>query len=161
MAFVDGRLYVAGLSNEEFSSKLRSVPYPFATVDNGTSVEIYHGNHGQFETRSPVYTFVPYKVNGETNLIAGYLCTPLVKFPVNSLKPGAKVMGTTIAELGNRNRPLDMILYKKDGKEFLLMSNNSRGVMKIPTASFGDAEGITAHVDRRKGRHQLRDRSRR
>ena len=59
MAFVDGRLYVAGLSNEEFSSKLRSVSYPFNTVDNGASVEIFHGNHGQFETRSPVYTFVP------------------------------------------------------------------------------------------------------
>ena len=41
MAFVDGKLYVAGLSNEEFSSKLRSVPYPFSTVDGGTSVEIY------------------------------------------------------------------------------------------------------------------------
>ena len=48
-------------------------------------------------------------------------------------------MGTTIAELGNRNRPLDMIVYKKDGKEFLLMSNNSRGVMKIPTDGFADA----------------------
>ena len=146
MAFVDGRLYVAGLSNEEFSSKLRSVSYPFSTVDNGTSVEIFHGNHGQFETRSPVYTFVPYKVKGETNLIAGYLCTPLVKFPVSGLKPGAKVMGTTIAELGNRNRPLDMIVYKKDGKEFLLMSNNSRGVMKIPTEGFATAEGIVKPV---------------
>jgi hypothetical protein len=146
MAFVDGRLYVAGLSNEEFSSKLRSVPYPFTTVDRGASVEIYHGNHGAFETRSPVYTFVPYKVNGETNLIAGYLCTPLVKFPVISLQPGAKVLGTTIAELGNRNRPLDMIVYKKDGKEFLLMSNNSRGVMKIPTAGFGGARKIEAPV---------------
>jgi hypothetical protein len=151
MAFVDGRLYVAGLSNEEFSSKLRSVPYPFANVDNGTSVEIYHGNHGQFETRSPVYTFVPYKVNGETNLIAGYLCTPLVKFPVNSLSPGAKVLGTTIAELGNRNRPLDMILYKKNGQEFLLMSNNSRGVMKIPTSGFATAEKITTRVDTETG----------
>ena len=146
MAFVDGRLYVAGLSNEEFSSKLRSVSYPFSTIDGGTSVEIYHGNHGQFETRSPVYTFVPYKVKGETNLIAGYLCTPLVKFPVSGLKPGAKVMGTTIAELGNRNRPLDMIVYKKDGKEFILMSNNSRGVMKIPTDGFATADGITKPV---------------
>ena len=60
MAFIDGRLYVAGLSNEEFASKLRSMPYPFASVDHGTSVEIFHGTHGQFETRSPVYTFVPY-----------------------------------------------------------------------------------------------------
>lgn len=146
MAFVDGRLYVAGLSNEEFSSKLRSVSYPFSTVDSGASVEIYHGNHGQFETRSPVYTFVPYKVKGETNLIAGYLCTPLVKFPVTGLKPGAKVMGTTIAELGNRNRPLDMIVYRKDGKEFILMSNNSRGVMKISTDGFASAQSITKPV---------------
>ena len=46
-----------------------------------------------------------------------------MKFPVSSLKPGAKVMGTTIAELGNRNRPLDMIVYKKDGKDYLLMAN--------------------------------------
>jgi hypothetical protein len=151
MAFVDGRLFVAGLSNEEFSSKLRSVSYPFATVDRGASVEIYHGSHGQFETRSPVYTFVPYKVNGETNLIAGYLCTPLVKFPVSGLQPGAKVMGTTIAELGNRNRPLDMILYKKNGKEFLLMSNNSRGVMKIPTDNFGGAKGITQPISDKAG----------
>jgi len=147
MAFIDGKLYVAGLSNEEFSSKLRSVAYPFSTADNGTSVEIYHGNHGAFETRSPVYTFVPYKLNGETNLIAGYLCTPLVKFPVSNLQPGAKVLGTTIAELGNRNRPLDMIVYRKNGGEFLLMSNNSRGVMKIPTTGFDKAEKITARVD--------------
>jgi hypothetical protein len=28
MAFSDGRLYIAGLSNEEFASKLRSVKYP-------------------------------------------------------------------------------------------------------------------------------------
>ena len=62
MAFVDGKLVVAGLSNEEFASKLRTVPYPFAAVDAGTSVEIYHGNHGQFETRSPVISFVPYKI---------------------------------------------------------------------------------------------------
>jgi hypothetical protein len=26
------------------------------------------------------------------------------------------VMGTTIAELGNRNRPLDMIVYQKNGR---------------------------------------------
>jgi hypothetical protein len=147
MAFVDGKLLVAGLSNEEFSSKLRSVSYPFGAVDNGTSVEIYHGNHGALETRSPVYTFVPYKIDNTQHLIAGYLCTPLVKFPLASLKPGAKVTGTTIAELGNRNRPLDMIVYKKGGQDYLLMANNSRGVMKIATASFAAAQGITARVE--------------
>jgi hypothetical protein len=146
MAFVDGSLIVAGLSNEEFASKLRSVPYPFKSVDSGTSVEIFHGNHGRLETRSPVYTFIPYTINNKRHLIASYTCTPLVRFPLESLNAGSKVVGTTIAELGNRNRPLDMILYKKDGREFLLMSNNSRGVMKIPTEGFGTAPAITEPV---------------
>jgi hypothetical protein len=145
MAFVDGKLIVAGLSNEEFASKLRSVPYPFAAADAGTSVEIFHGNHGRLETRSPVYTFIPYTINNKRHVIASYTCTPLVRFPLESLT-GSKVVGTTIAELGNRNRPLDMILYTKGGREFLLMSNNSRGVMKIPTEGFGTAAAITEPV---------------
>jgi hypothetical protein len=151
MAFADGRLYVAGLSNEEFSSKLRSVAYPFASADAGTSVEIFHGNHGQFETRSPVFAFVPYTIGKTPHLVAAYLCTPLVKFPVESLKPGAKVVGTTIAELGNRNRPIDMVVYKKDGREYLLMSNTSRGVMKIPTEGFASASPITQPVSTETG----------
>ncbi len=146
MAFVDGRLYIAGLSNEEFSSTLRSVAYPFNNIDDGTSVEIWHAAHGRFETHSPVYTFVPYDIAGEPHLIAGYLCTPLVKFPLRDLKPGSKVMGTTIAELGNRNRPLDMVVYQKDGQDYLLMSNTSRGVMRIPTADFGKQAGLTDPV---------------
>ena len=146
MTFVDGKLIVAGLSNEEFSSKLRTIAYPFASVEAGTSVEIYHGNHGQLETRSPVYAFVPYNVAGTPHLIAGYLCTPLVKFPVASLGNSQKVVGTTIAELGAGNRPLDMIVYKKDGNEFLLMSNTNRGVMKIPTDGFATAAPITTRI---------------
>jgi hypothetical protein len=146
MALVDGKLWVAGLSNEEFASKLRAIPYPFNQVDNGTSVEIYHGNHAAVETRSPVYTFVPYVLNGQQNLIAGYLCTPLVKFEVAGLRPGQKIRGTTIAELGAGNRPIDMLVYKKDGQDFLLMSNTNRGVMKIPTRDFAAAAPITAPV---------------
>ena len=146
MAFADGRLWVAGLSNEEFASKLRAIPYPFATVDRGVSVEIYHGNHRAVETRSPVNAFVPYTLNNQQHLIAGYTCTPLVKFPISDLKPGDKVRGTTIAEFGAGNRVLDMIVYSKGEQEFLLTANNSRGVMKIPTNTFASATPITAPV---------------
>ena len=55
------RLFIAGLSNEEFASKLRSIEFPFKSADTSTSVEIYHGAHGAFETRSPVRTFVPFR----------------------------------------------------------------------------------------------------
>jgi hypothetical protein len=146
LAYVDGRVFVAGLSNEEFASKLRSIPFPFQQVDKGTSVEIYHGAHGRFETHSPVRTFVPFKIGGDPHLLAAYTCTPLVKFPVADLKPGSKLQGTTVAELGNRNRPLDMVVYKKDGKVFLLLANNSRGVMKITTDGIDKADAITDPV---------------
>ncbi|MBI4264684.1 MAG: hypothetical protein HY657_09930 [Acidobacteria bacterium] len=151
MAFADGRLWVAGLSNEEFASNLRAIPYPFASVDTGTSVEIYHGNHRQLETRSPVNAFVPYMLNNQPHLIAGYTCTPLVKFPIASLRPGDKVRGTTIAEFGAGNRVLDMIVYRKGGQEFLLTANNSRGVMKIPTSTFASATPITTPVETETG----------
>lgn len=151
IAYADGRVLVAGLSNEEFASTLRAIPFPFTTVDRGTSVEIYHGAHGAFETRSPVRTFVSYKVGQESQLLAAYTCTPLVQFALSDLKPGAKIMGKTIAEFGNGNRPLDMIVYQKDGKDYLLLANSSRGVMKVAADQIGAATAITEKVSDTKG----------
>jgi hypothetical protein len=151
IAFFQDRVLIAGLSNEEFASTLRAIPFPFKTVANGTSVEIYHGSHGRFETRSPVRTFVPFNVGNEPCLLAAYTCTPLVQFPITELKPGAKIKGKTIAELGNRNRPLDMIVYQKDGRDFLLLANSSRGIMKINTDQIEKAESIAAPVPEKRG----------
>jgi hypothetical protein len=146
LAFVDGRVYVAGLSNEEFSSRLLSIPYPFESVDKGTSIEIYHGAHGRYETNSPIRTFAPYKINGEPYLMAAYTCTPLVKVPVAALKPGSKFKGTTVAELGNRNQPLDMVVYQKGGKDYILMANSTRGMMKISTEGVAEAASISERI---------------
>ena len=151
IGFLEDRVLVAGLSNEEFSSTLRAIPYPFKTVEGGTSVEIYHGAHGKFETKSPVRTFVPFMVGKEPELLAAYTCTPLVRFPISALKPGAKIRGKTIAELGNRNRPLDMIVYNKDGKDWLLLANSARGIMKINTDGIEAAGPIEERVEGTKG----------
>ncbi|MGE0757051.1 MAG: hypothetical protein AB7O38_08525 [Pirellulaceae bacterium] len=147
IAYVDGQVFIAGLSNEEFASNLRSIPFPFQKVDSGASVEIYHGAHGAYETRSPVRTFAPFTIKGEAHLLAAYTCTPLVKFRVAELKSGQKVKGTTIAELGNRNNPLDMIVYQKDGKDYLLIANTARGVMKVSTDNAADQTPITERVN--------------
>ncbi len=146
LAYLDGKVLVAGLSNEEFASKLRSIPFPFDKADAGTSVEIYHGAHGAFETRSPVRTFAAFNIKNEPHLLAAYTCTPLVKFPLSQLEPGKKVKGVTVAELGNRNRPLDMVVYKKDGKNFLLLANSARGVMKISTEDLERETGIEERI---------------
>jgi hypothetical protein len=146
LAYAEGKVYVSGLAAGPSPSSVHQIPFPFSDGINGTSVEIYHAAHGKSEDYAAIRTFVPMNINGEPSLLAGFVCTPLVKFPVDSLKPGAKTKGTTVAELGNRNRPLDMITYQKDGKTFLLMANSARGVMKISTENIAKNEGLTAPV---------------
>ena len=41
IGYIKGTVYVAGLSNEEFASKLRAIPFPFKDADKGASIEIY------------------------------------------------------------------------------------------------------------------------
>jgi hypothetical protein len=151
VGYVDGKVIVAGLSNEEFASKLRVIPFPFKETDKGASVEIYHGSHGALETKSPVRTFTFYDIGGEPSVLAAYTCTPLVKFPLSQLKAGEKIKGTTIAELGNQNVPLDMFVYQKDGKDFILMANSKRGVMKITTENIDKVDAITKPVSKTAG----------
>lgn len=146
VAYAEGKVYVSGLAAGPSPSSVHQIPFPFADGPNGTSVEIYHAAHGRSEDYAAIRTFVPININGEASLLAGFVCTPLVKFPIDTLKPGAKTKGTTVAELGNRNKPLDMITYQKDGKTFLLMSNSARGVMKISTENITKNEGLTTPV---------------
>jgi len=142
MAFVDGNVMVAGMSNEEWSSALRSIPYPFKNANKGTQLQIWHSSHGRYETQSPVRTFVPYTIDNKQYVLAAYTCTPLVKIPVSDLKAGAQVKGVTIADLGAGNQPLDMVPYAKDGHQFILIANSSFGVVKLHADNLGQYKPI-------------------
>jgi hypothetical protein len=146
LAFVDDRVYISGVAEGETASTIRVVEFPFTTADTATGIEIYHGAHGKYETGAPVRTFTPFMFGGEPHLLAAYTCTPLVKLPISDLQGKKQVRGTTVAELGNRNQPLDIIAYKKDGKDYLLLANSARGVMKISTDDLGEQKGITERV---------------
>jgi hypothetical protein len=149
LKYADGRVWASGLSNEEFASRLWSISYPFTQADRGLSLEIYHGNHRRLETRAPMYAFVPYSIDKQPYLIGSYLCTPFVKFSIAALQQPSVLphRGTTIGEFGAGNRPIDMIVYTKAGKDFILMSNTNLGVMKIPTEGFGSAAPINHPVN--------------
>jgi hypothetical protein len=147
LAWYEGKVLVSGLSAADAPSTIRELNFPFADADSGTSVEIFHAAHGRDENYAAVRTFVPLLIDGEPNLLAAYVCTPLVKFPLKELEKTSETFkGTTVAELGNRNRPLDMFTYKKDGKEYLLLSNSARGVMKITTDGLSGNSGLTEPV---------------
>lgn len=147
LGFADGKVLISGLSSEEWASTLRTVPFPFDDKAAGAGIEIFHGAHGKFETRAPVRTFTVYEISSQPHVLAAYTCTPLVKFPLEQLKAGAKVRGTTVAELGNRNRPIDMVVYQKGGKDYVLIANSARGVMKVSTDGIDKKEGITEKVN--------------
>jgi len=85
-------------------------------------------------------------IAGEASIVASFTCTPLVVIPVKRIEPKAHIKGTTIAELGNRNKPLDMIEYEKDGGRFILMANSARGIMKVDTKGIDSAEPLTEPV---------------
>lgn len=131
MVFFDNKLYVAGLSNEEFSSTMRVYPFPFNGSGTGTTLEIYHGAHGKYETDSPIRSFLPYRIGGKDYLLASYLCTPVVLFPLDSLKDKTHVKGTTIAELGFGNYPVDMVAFRGKGTDYVMIVNSTRGLMWV------------------------------
>jgi hypothetical protein len=137
-----GQVIVAGLSNEDFSSTLRVVPYPFSKADRGASIEIYHTSQFTYETNSPVRTMVPYTRGGERYLLAAYTCTPLVKLRMADLKDGAHIRGKTLAELGRHSSPIDMILYRSRGQDYLLVANTLHGVIRLSLNGFDDFEAV-------------------
>ena len=141
LGYDNGKLLVSGLSNKEFSSSFKSIPYPFTSKQDETSLEIYHASHGRFETTSPIRTFTTASVNGKKYLVASYTCTPLVLFPMEDLKPGAHVKGRTVAEMGSGNSPMDMISYSRGSESFLLMANTKYPVAKVDYKTIAAFEG--------------------
>lgn len=146
LAYIEGKLIVSGLSSASAPAAVREMDFPFTNKTFAANLEHYHAAHGRDENYAPARTFVPFIIDGKPELLAGFTCTPLVRFPLEGVRKGEKVRGTTVAELGNRNQPIDMITYKKGAKSYLLMSNSARGVMKIPTEGIEKQESLKEPV---------------
>ena len=154
LEYIDGELFIAGLSNEEFASVLRRTPFPFRGETATTGLEIYHGAHGAYETFAPIFSFIPQKIGGKQHLLAGYLCTPLVTFPLDDVRTHQRLRGKTIAELGWGNIPTDMVPFRQGGEDWVLIANRSRGTMKLRLKDIEAAQrggGITTEVGPRVG----------
>jgi hypothetical protein len=131
MSYANGKVLVSGLSNQEFSSTFRTIPFPFVSKQDQASLEIYHAAHGRYETYAPIKTFTTTTLNGKGYLVASYTCTPLVLFPLDELKGGTHVKGRTVGEFGAGNTPLDIVSITKGDESVLVMANSSRPVMRI------------------------------
>ncbi len=124
--FSNGRVLAAGQSNEEFSSKIYSLPLPLTHGKSGEvySTETYHVAHGRWETRAPIQSFIPYEEEGEDYIVGSFACTPIAKFKISDIKKDAPIKGTSVVELGSGNRPMDMFTYEKNGKKWLITNTD-------------------------------------
>lgn len=147
LSFVDGELWVAGLSNEQFASALRRVPFPFDKKGAVTTVEIFHTSHNRWETAAPIDAFLPLTLNGTPSLLAGYGCSPLATFTRADLKKGGHIRGRTVAELGGGSRPVDMLRFQRDGKDWVLIANSDRTLMVLDPEEIARAPALTAGVE--------------
>lgn len=122
VACASDRVIAAGSCNEEFASKIFSIPMPLEHGGTASvfSAETYHVSHKKWETRAPISSFVCEAEDGKTNVVGAFACTPIAKFPVGDLQSGAQVKGVSMVELGSGNRPIDMFMYSKGGKRWLV-----------------------------------------
>lgn len=140
--YYNDELLVAGLSNEEFSSKLRRMPFPFTDEVSTSSIEIWHAVHAQYETRAPIISQTIVDLNGEPTLIAIYACTPIVRIPLAELTDGAEIRGQMIGEMGFGNTPIDIVSYVNawDGSSNVVVTNTNRSAASLNLEAVASAE---------------------
>lgn len=169
LAHAGDRLLVTGQCNEEFSSKIYSLPLPLTSTSSGQifSAETYHVAHGRWETKAPITSFTPYVDQGVPCVVGAFACTPIAKFPVANLASGAAVKGTSVVELGSGNRPLDIFTYQKDGQRWFIthtqrFKDNLFGPSKYwgvrVSAAFLDASD-PAHINENAARRDVRQKA--
>lgn len=147
IAYDKGKLYVTGLSNEAFASSLRILDFPFTDQSLASTLEVWHIAHGKSETEAPIRTLLPYDFDGETHILASYTCTPFVSFPVKGLTNDKHLKVKTLAEFGFSNMPIDIIRYRRDDKDYILMSNTSKALIKIDPSDIPNAENISRKLE--------------
>ena len=120
--FAGDRVLAAGQCSEAFANKIFSIPLPLkhGSTANIFSARTYHVAHGRWETRAPIQSFIPLTEGKKKYVVGAFSCTPIAKFPLSNVKSGAKIVGTSVVELGSGNQPLDMFTYEKGGKKWLV-----------------------------------------
>ena len=142
MEYYKGELFVARISNEDFCSVLRRMPYPFSGKESISNIEMFHIAHDEYETRAPIRSMLVKNIDGKDQMVAAYTCSPLVLIPLSELKDGAKVKARTLGDMGN-GQPNDMVSFNMQGNEMLFVTNNSRMPQVIPLSGLNNAKVVT------------------
>jgi hypothetical protein len=131
LCWVSNRIVVATQAGATFHSRVFSINPGVKDGLSSFSTETFHTGHNKMETAAPIICLMPYEEDGKTNVVGSFTCTPIVKYPLESMTPEAKVKGVTVLELGQGNTPRSMFVYEKGGKKYVLVNV---GKNKAPTS---------------------------
>lgn len=145
ITWVGNRIVAATQASDVFASRVFSItPGSKDAAATSYSTETYHVGHGKWETKAPILCIMPYEEKGKSSVIGSFTCTPIVKYPLDEVKPDSQgVKGTSVLELGTGNQPRSMFAYEKDGKKYILV-NVARNNKK---PAFGTSGYWVARVD--------------
>ncbi len=149
-----GEVFVAGITNENFCSALRRMPYPFNGTESVSNIEMFHIAHDEYETRAPIRSFLIENIDGKDQMVAAYTCSPLVLIPLDELKNGAKVKARTLGDMGN-GQPLDMVSFSMKGNNMIFVTSNSRTPRVIPVGGLNKAKVYTENDFKRGGKTDM------
>lgn len=149
-----GEVFVAGITNENFCSVLRRMPYPFTGKESVSNIEMFHIAHDQYETRAPIRSFLIENIDGKDQMVASYTCSPLVLIPLDELKNGAKVKARTIGDMGN-GQPIDMVSFSMQGNKMIYVTSNSRTPRVISVGGLNNAKVFTEKDFERGGKSDM------
>jgi len=125
LTWAGDRILAATMCDSGFDSKFYTIPAPLdasKVAASGFSTNTWHVAHNKWETRAPMSAIMPLELKGKKYIVGSFVCTPVVRYPLDGLKAGEKVKGQSVAELGNGNQPRSMFTYTKGGKSYVLVN---------------------------------------
>jgi len=123
IVWAGNRIVAATQATDQFASRVFTIiPSNKDANPINFSTKTFHTGHNKWETAAPILCLMPFEENGKTNVVGSFTCTPLVKYPVDDIKPDAQVNGVSVVELGQGNQPRSMFAYEKDGKKYILVN---------------------------------------
>jgi hypothetical protein len=118
--------------DKTFGSALHRVALPLKEGGVATAeTEIYHTSHKRWETKAPLVAMAAFSSGGQDYIMGSTACTPVVRIGVSDVADKKKVQTSTIVELGSRNAPVSMLVYARDGRQSLLVTNTKEGAYKV------------------------------
>jgi len=138
IAYAGGKIVAATQATDKFASRVFTInPSAKDGSPSQISTKTFHTGHNKWETQAPLRVLMPYELNGKTNVVGSFTCTPIVRYDLEDAKDEGQVTGNSVVELGTGNTPRGMFAYERGGKQYLLVSvgrNNKQPAFGFPSA---------------------------